>query len=194
MVAGNLAITANSASTISNYNAPLTVDETTKLNTNLLTADVKNKIKLYPSGFEIIRQILLTNIGQIDSRVLPLWMRSTQANDTVLGFVPSAPLMYVKPGLGPKTVYNLTNDPDFNLSKMDFTVDRMLWDNSRSANFNKITQTWDTVNETTFDSDGTTFESGKTGFFAGVDKSESAWDEGDQYLKFPRETIMDTPN
>ena len=120
--------------------------------------------------------------------------RSTQENDTTLGFTPSAPLMYVKPGLGAKTVYNLINNELFDLDSMNFVVDRLLWDNSRSANFNKDTQTWDTINETTFDSDGTTFESGKTGFFAGVDKSESSWDEGDQYLKFPRETIMDTPN
>ncbi len=194
MVAGNLTITANSASTISNYSAPLQVDETTSANTNLITADTRNKIKLYPSGFEIIRNVLINNIGQVDSRVLPLWMRSTQEDDTTLGFVPSAPLMYVKPGLGPKTVYNLINNPKFDLDSMNFIVDRLLWDNSRSDNFNKDTQTWDTINETTFDSDGTTFESGKTGFFAGVDKSENSWDEGDQYLKFPRETIMDTPN
>ena len=194
MVAGNLTITANSASTIENYSAPLTVDEVTSANTNLITSDTKNKIKLYPSGFEIIRTVLINNIGQVDSRVLPLWMRSTQENDTTLGFTPSAPLMYVKPGLGPKTIYNLLNNDKFDLDSMNFVVDRLLWDNSRSANFNKDTQTWDTINETTFDGDGTVFESGKTGFFAGVDKSESSWDEGDQYLKFPRETIMDTPN
>ena len=194
MALGNLTITANSATTITNYSAPLQVDEITSANTNLITADTKNKTKLYPSGFEIIRNILIGNIGQVDSRVLPLWMRSTQSDDTVLGFVPSAPLMYVQPGKGAKTVYNLLNNPIFDLTKMDFTVDRMLWDNSRSANFNKTAQTWDTINETTFDSDGTTFESGKTGFFAGVDKNERTWDEGDKYLKFPRETIMDTPN
>ena len=80
------------------------------------------------------------------------------------------------------------------IQKTSFTVDRLLWDNSRSKNFNKTTQKWTTTTETTFDSDTTTFEGAYTSFFGNVDVEEANWNTGDTYLKFPRETIMDTPN
>ena len=66
--------------------------------------------------------------------------------------------------LGAKTVYNPTHNELFDPDSMNFIVDRLLWDNSRSANFNKTTQTWDTINETTFDSDGTCLRVEKQGF------------------------------
>ena len=97
LIPGNVAITANSATTITNYSAPLTVDEITKGNTNLITGDVKNKTNLYPSGIEIMRKVLIEGIGYQDSRVLPLWMRSTQRNGEILGYVPAVVLCYAKP-------------------------------------------------------------------------------------------------
>ena len=33
-----------------------------------------------------------------------------------------------------------------------------------------------------------------TSIFGNVDSEETNWNTGDTYLKFPRETIMDTPN
>ena len=194
MIPGNVAITANSATTISNYSAPLTVDEITKGNTNLITGDVKNKTKLFPSGLEIMRKSIIDGIGQLDSRVLPLWMRTAQSDGNVLGYVPAVVLCYTKPGKSAQVKYYLDQDTEVDLRKNTFTVDRLLWDNSRSKNFNKTTQTWNKTPETTFDSDGTTFEGSYTSFFGNVDKREQTWNEGDQYLKFPRETIMDTPN
>ena len=194
MIPGNVAIKANSATTISNYSSALTVDEITKGNTNLITGDVKNKTNLYPSGLEIMRQAFITGIGQLDSRVLPLWMRTAQTQGDILGYVPAVVLCYAKPGKSAQIKYYLDNDTEVDLRKNTFTVDRLLWDNSRSKNFNKTTQTWSKTPETTYDSDSTTFEGSYTSFFGNVDKREQSWNEGDQYLKFPRETIMDTPN
>jgi len=195
LVPGNVAITANAATTISNYNAPLTVDEITKGNTNLITGDVKNKTKLYPSGIEIMRKVLIEGIGYQDSRVLPLWMRSTQTNGEILGYVPAVVLCYAKPGKADQIKYYLDSvNTTKELQKTSFTVDRLLWDNSRSKNFNKSTQKWTTTTETTFDGDTTTFEGAYTSFFGNVDSEEANWNTGDTYLKFPRETIMDTPN
>ena len=195
LIPGNVAITANSATTITNYSSPLTVDEITKGNTNLITGDVKNKTKLYPSGMEIMRKVLIDGIGYQDSRVLPLWMRSTQTNGEMLGYVPAIVLCYAKPTKAAHIKYYLNGAKTTKeLQKSSFTVDRLLWDNSRSKNFNKTTQKWTTTAETTFDSDTTTFEGANTGFFGNVDKLETNWNTGDTYLKFPRETIMDTPN
>ena len=195
MIPGNVAVTANSATTITNYSAPLTVDEITKGNTNLITGDVKNKTKLYPSGIEIMRKVLISDITQLDSRVLPLWMRSTQSNGEVLGYVPAIVLCYAKSGRADQIKYYLDSvNTAKEIQKTSFTVDRLLWDNSRSKNFNKTTQEWTTTAETTFDSDTTTFEGAYTSFFGNVDKEERNWNTGDTYLKFPRETIMDTPN
>ena len=195
LVPGNVAVVANSASTISNYNAPLTVDEITKGNTNLITGDVKNKTRLFPSGLEIMRKVLIEGIGYQDSRVLPLWMRSTQANGEILGYVPAVVLCYTKPDKANQIKYYLDAvNTAKELQKTSFTVDRLLWDNSRSKNFNKATQKWSTTTETTFDSDTTTFEGANTSFFGNVDSEETNWNTGDTYLKFPRETIMDTPN
>jgi hypothetical protein len=194
MIPGNVAITANSATTITNYSAPLTVDEITKGNTNLITGDVKNKTNLYPSGLEIMRQAIISGIGQLDSRVLPLWMRSAQEDGKILGYVPAVVLCYAKPGKSAQIKYYLDNDTTVDLRTNTFTVDRCLWDNSRSKNFNKTTQKWNSKAETTFDSDTTSFEGSYTSFFGGVDQREATWNTGDQYLKFPREHIMDTPN
>jgi len=195
VVPGNVAITANSSTTITNYSSPLTVDEITKSNTNLITGDVKNKTKLYPSGLEIMRKVLVDGIGYQDSRVLPLWMRSTQADGKVLGYVSGVVLCYAKPTKANHIKYYLdAANTTKEIQKTSFTVDRLLWDNSRSKNFNKSTQKWTTAAETTFDSDTTTFEGAYTSFFGNVDNVETNWNTGDTYLKFPRETIMDTPN
>jgi len=195
LIPGNVKVIANSATTITNYNAPLTVDEITKGNTNLITGDVKNKTILYPSGIEIMRKSLIDGIGYQDSRVLPLWMRSTQSNGEVLGYVPAIVLCYAKPTKAAQIKYYLDAvGTTKEIQKSSFTVDRLLWDNSRSKNFDKTTQLWTTTAETTFDSDTTTFEGAYTSFFGNVDKEETNWNTGDTYLKFPRETIMDTPN
>ena len=195
LIPGNVAITANSATTITNYSAPLTVDEITKGNTNLITGDVKNKTKLYPSGIEIMRKVLIDEITYQDSRVLPLWMRSIQTNGEMLGYVSGVVLCYAKPSKAAHIKYYLDGvNTTKEIQKTTFTVDRLLWDNSRSKNFNKTTQTWTTTAETTFDTDTTTFEGSYTSFFGNVDKEETNWNTGDTYLKFPRETIMDTPN
>lgn len=194
-IPGNVKIIANSATTISNYSAPLTVDEITKGNTNLITGDVKNKSILYPSGIEIMRKSLIDGIGYQDSRVLPLWMRSTQVNGEVLGYVPAVVLCYAKPTRAEQIKYYLDAvNTTKEIQKTSFTVDRLLWDNSRSKNFDKTTQLWTTTTETTFDGDTTTFEGANTSFFGNVDSEETNWNTGDTYLKFPRETIMDTPN
>jgi hypothetical protein len=121
-------------------------------------------------------------------------MRTAQTQGDVLGYVPAVVLCYAKPGKSAQIKYYLDNDTRVDLRKNTFTVDRLLWDNSRSKNFNKATQTWNKTPETTYDNDSTTFEGSYTSFFGNVDKREQSWNEGDQYLKFPRETIMDTPN
>jgi len=194
LIPGNVKIVANSATTITSYSSPLTVDEITKGNTNLITGDVKNKTILYPSGLEIMRQAIISSIGHLDSRVLPLWMRSAQADGKILGYIPAVILCYAKPGKAAQIKYYLDKDKTIDLKKQIFTVDRFLWDNSRSKNFNKTTQKWSTTTETTYDGDTTTFEGSYTSFFGNVDKREQNWNTGDQYLKFPREHIMDTPN
>ena len=143
-----------------------------------------------------MRKVLIDGIGQLDSRVLPLWMRSAQKDGKVLGYVPAVVLCYAKPTKAAQIKYYLDteNTATKQLSGTSFTVDRLLWDNSRSKNYNKTTGKWSTTAETTFDSDTTTFEGAYTSFFGNVDTLETSWNTGDKYLKFPRETIMDTPN
>jgi hypothetical protein len=121
-------------------------------------------------------------------------MRSAQEDGKILGYVPAVVLCYAKPGKSAQIKYYLDNDTTVDLRTNTFTVDRCLWDNSRSKNFNKTTQKWNSKAETTFDSDTTSFEGSYTSFFGGVDQREATWNTGDQYLKFPREHIMDTPN
>jgi hypothetical protein len=71
-----------------------------------------------------------------DSRLLPKWMTTQQANSNTLGFVQAWVICYTKPGKA-EIVKNLINTKwDHKLNEIDFVVDRYYVDKSATYNWN----------------------------------------------------------
>lgn len=115
-------------------------------------ANPANQISVvYPNSLVDMRTQMIDVVGQI-SKTLPLWMTSTQANGTVLGFTPAWVLCYAKPGRGDEIAYYISTKFTGNLNTIDFKVDRYVLDRLLSVNWDTATQTWTPAPSiTTFD-------------------------------------------
>jgi hypothetical protein len=94
-------------------------------------------------------------VGKVGN-ILPLWMRSTQTNGKVLGFVPAWVIAYVKPGYAGRVTYNIEQQFGNQLNLVDFDVDRYELDHTLSIYWdptaNGGTGAWvPTASSTTFD-------------------------------------------
>jgi hypothetical protein len=92
---------------------------------------------LYPASLENMRNQLNGAITQSsDSRLLPKWMTTQQANSNTLGFVQAWIICYTKPGKA-KVVKDLIDTKwDHKLNEIDLTIDRYYVDRSSSYNWN----------------------------------------------------------
>ena len=121
-------------------------------------SNVPNQSIVYPNNIIDMRRSLIQQIGQINKE-LPSWMSSRQSNGKVLGFTLGCVLAYVLPGKGSKIAYQLNNLKNLaidhpyyiDFKKIILDVDRYVWDNELTANFNKSTLKYETENETLFD-------------------------------------------
>ena len=177
---------------------PLQVSETMPdVSHSQYLASQDNDYYAYPNSIENMRSRLGTGIGYqiLERKVLPNWMQDKQTDDTVLGWILAAPIVYCKPGTADKIKYRLEErikSENLDIKKISFEVDRFILDNNLGKNYDKLTNAYDISQETTFDLSTTltTFDGDGTRFFARIDVYTDK-DEGDLYIKFPQVGIFD---
>ena len=96
---------------------------------------------VYPNALVDMRNQVIDVVGQ-ESNMLPLWMLSTQADGTVLGFTPAWVIAYVKPGMSGQIQYNIETQYGTQLNQVPFEADRYELDRALTANYNPATDTW----------------------------------------------------
>jgi hypothetical protein len=96
---------------------------------------------VYPNSLENMRDQVIDVVGQ-ESKLLPLWMQSTQANGKVLGFRPAWVIAYTIPGASGQIQYNIQTQFGIQLNLVDFVADRYELDNALTVNWNSNTQSW----------------------------------------------------
>ena len=193
--AGTVLNTANLEIKYSSINNPITVDESAHIeNTNLRASANNNKV-LYPASLSRMKKRVEDKLGIQDSRTLPRWMTSVQDDGTVLGFTSACVIAYLKPGAGKRILYYLDINKNINLNKINFTVDRYVLDAYFSKNYDKDStpKAWLVGAETTFDSTNTSLDGKNTRFFPNIDTKRTDITDGNNYIKFPRNEIIDLP-
>ena len=116
---------------------------------------------VYPNSLINMRDQVIDTVGQI-STTLPLWMTSTQANGSVLGFQPAWVIAYAKPGRGEQLAYYIGQDFIDTLNTIDFEVDRYELDNLLTRNWDREEQYWGPPHP----AEATTFDRGVTTTFS----------------------------
>jgi hypothetical protein len=96
---------------------------------------------VYPNSLINMRDQVIDTVGQL-SNTLPLWMISSQADGSVLGFTPAWVIAYTKPGRGEQVAYYIGQDFIDTLNTIDFDVDRYELDNLLTKNWNREEQYW----------------------------------------------------
>ena len=106
-----------------------------------LPPNSENISTIYPNSFPNMETRIINGVGYSNRGVLPDWMTSRQENGTVLGFTRALILCYAIPGKGKEIAYRVRQNINL-LNRVDFTIDRYLWDNSMSSIYNKSANTF----------------------------------------------------
>jgi hypothetical protein len=187
--------TANLEVTYSSINNPITAEGAGHIDNANLRASANNNKRLYPASLQRMKKRVEDKLGIQDSRTLPRWMTSVQDDGTVLGYTPACVVAYLKPGSGERILYYLNINTAINLNKINFTVDRYVLDAYFSNNYDKTSspKAWLVGDETTFDSTKTSLDGKNTRFFPNIDTKRKEITDGNVYVKFPRDTIINLP-
>lgn len=109
---------------------------------------------VYPNSLENMRDQIIDSLGQ-ESNILPLWMLSTQANGSVLGFTPAWVLAYTLPNESGKIAYEIQQYLDsvnVELNVVNFEADRYEIDRALGKYWDVPAKAWHpTPVVTTFD-------------------------------------------
>lgn len=134
---------------------------------------------LYPNSLYNMRNQVASVIGQeYNSKLLPLWMTSQQANGSTLGYTPAWVICYTKPGFSDIIKTNIeTNWKDpvgniYTLNLINFEIDRFSVDKSA-----------------TYDYDNNTDPASWTSLPSATPVPDPL-DSKDFYVLFPRQTIL----
>jgi hypothetical protein len=93
---------------------------------------------LYPNSLFNMRNRVAQVVGQeYDSRLLPLWMTSQQANGGTLGYTQAWVICYTKPGFADIIKANIQNNWPYTLNQINFRIDRFSVDKSETYNYDK---------------------------------------------------------
>ena len=93
---------------------------------------------LYPNSLFNMRNRVAQVVGQeYDSRLLPLWMTSQQANGGTLGYTQAWVICYTKPGFSTTIKNNIQNNWQYTLNQINFKIDRFSVDKSETYNYDK---------------------------------------------------------
>jgi hypothetical protein len=128
---------------------------------------------LYPNSLFNMRNRVGQVVGQeFDSRLLPLWMTSQQANGGTLGYTQVWVICYTKPGFANTIKNNINTNWPYTLNQINFRIDRFSVDKSETYNYNKK------LNPPTW-----------TGLPSATPVPDPI-DSKDFYVLFPRQTIL----
>lgn len=199
----NLSVsTSSSIDFLANHGAswdnPITVDQGLTADNNIIEIDIGGHHVFYPNSFDNMNQNLFDDIGQLELEALPLWMKSKQEDGSILGFTPAVVIAYVTPGSADEIVFNINRRTDIDLKMIEFKIDRYIWDNDMSVNWDKTlgTPAFIPSAETTFDLDATplldsqtVFDGDSTKFLQNSFIYKESRDDSDQFLKFPQQNI-----
>ena len=128
---------------------------------------------LYPNSLYNMRTRIAQTIGQeYDSRLLPLWMTSQQANGSTLGYTQAWVICYTKPGYAETIKNNINNLWPYTLNEINFKIDRFTVDKSMTYDYDKniVPPAWTGLPSAT--------------------PVPNPIDSKDFYVLFPRETIL----
>jgi len=93
---------------------------------------------LYPNSLINMRNKVAASLGQeFDSRLLPLWMTSQQANGSTLGYTQAWVICYTLPGKANTIKNNIQSLWPHTLNEINFSLDRFTVDKSSTYNYNK---------------------------------------------------------
>jgi len=128
---------------------------------------------LYPNSLFNMRNRVSEVVGQeYNSKLLPLWMTSQQANGSTLGYTQAWVICYTKPGFAESVKININNMWDHTLNEINFKIDRF------------------SVNKSlTYDYDNSLNPPAWIGLPSGT-PVPNPLDSKDFYVLFPRETIL----
>jgi hypothetical protein len=92
--------------------------------------------QLYPNSLYNMRNRVADVLGQeYNSKLLPLWMTSQQANGSTLGYTQAWVICYTKPGLADSIKNNIDNSWPYTLNQINFKIDRFSVDKSATYDF-----------------------------------------------------------
>ena len=96
---------------------------------------------LYPNSLYNMRNRVADVLGQeFDSRLLPQWMTSQQANGSTLGYTQAWVICYTKPGLANAIKTTIETTWPFTLNQINFRIDRFSVNKSITYDYNNGTQ------------------------------------------------------
>jgi hypothetical protein len=124
-----------------------------------------------------MRNRVASVVGQeYNSKLLPLWMTSQQANGSTTGYVPAWVICYTKPGFSETIKSNIENNWGYTLNQINFEIDRFSVDKSATYNYDNNTSpaSWTSLPSAT--------------------PTPNPLDSKDFYVLFPRQTILPNEN
>jgi hypothetical protein len=135
--------------------------------------------ELYPNSLYNMRTQVANVVGQeYNSKLLPQWMTSQQANGSTLGYTPAWVICYTKPGFSETIKNNIETDWKdpvgnlYTLNLINFEIDRFSVDKSATYNYDNNTDpaSWTSLPSAT--------------------PVPDPLDSKDFYVLFPRQTIL----
>jgi hypothetical protein len=132
---------------------------------------------LYPNSLPNMRNQVASVVGQeYNSKLLPLWMTSQQANGSTTGYVPAWVICYTKPGFSETIKSNIENNWAYTLNQINFEIDRFSVDKSATYNYDNNTSpaSWTSL--------------------PSASPTPDPLDSKDFYVLFPRQTILPNEN
>lgn len=130
----------------------ITTDNNIKIDSNFMNVNMYDRT-VYPNGLMAMRKQIRDSIGYVEREILPSWMTSKQRDGRITYWVPGAVLAYLKPGFGDQVKFYLDRVEGFDFKDISFEVDRYIWDNNLSKNFDIETGKFFPSQATTFDQD-----------------------------------------
>ena len=104
-----------------------------------------------PNDLTLMQIDISNNLENTYLNSLPEWMITVQSNGRILGYTTGAVLAYLKPGAGPKALYNIKRYVPSDIKDIPLLIDRYVLNNSYTSNFDMAARRFISHKYTTFD-------------------------------------------
>jgi hypothetical protein len=125
-------------------------NQTTYIKTNDSFFPFEPLNTIAPNDLTLMQKDIAMSLENTYLNSLPEWMVSVQSNGKIIGYIAGAPLAYLKPGAGAKTLFNLKKYAPSDIKNIPFIADRYILDNSYSKNFDLKSRRFSLHKYTTF--------------------------------------------